>query len=142
MPPNVGPSTANAMPEEIGLPSVPKVTRIPRLAKLVAVLSGPNKRLITVLRENTPLEAQKILTDESKRERLDRGTINKAIFIATESGEGQVVRLLLEKGANINATNADGKTPLRTASDKGDERMVQLLLEKGANTDLDSQADG
>jgi len=43
------------------------------------------------------------------------------------------VKLLLEKGANIEAKDNDGDTALINAAIKGETEMVKLLLEKGAN---------
>ncbi|KAK3366315.1 ankyrin repeat-containing domain protein, partial [Lasiosphaeria ovina] len=50
-------------------------------------------------------------------------------------GEGYkaVVELLLEKGADIEAVDSDGRTPLYIAAERGHEAVVKLLLEKGAN---------
>ena len=42
-----------------------------------------------------------------------------------------VVKLLVEKGAELNSKDADGKTPLSYAASRGEE-MVKLLVEKGA----------
>jgi ankyrin repeat protein len=42
------------------------------------------------------------------------------------------VKLLLEKGAELEAKDQYGRTPLLWAADKGHETVVKLLLEKGA----------
>jgi ankyrin repeat protein len=44
-----------------------------------------------------------------------------------------VVRLLIEVGANINGTGAEGDTALHYAAEQGYEDMVALLLDKGAH---------
>ncbi len=44
-----------------------------------------------------------------------------------------IVQLLLDKGANIEAKDTDGWTPLMSAAVNGHEAVVQLLLGKGAN---------
>jgi ankyrin repeat protein len=49
------------------------------------------------------------------------------------SGDDVVVRLLLEKGANIDAHGGHYDTTLYAASYKGYEAVVRLLLEEGAN---------
>ncbi|MCJ1346302.1 hypothetical protein MMC31_004517, partial [Peltigera leucophlebia] len=41
--------------------------------------------------------------------------------------------MLLEKGANIEATNKKGRTPLHSAVIHGQVEIVQILLAKGAN---------
>jgi ankyrin repeat protein len=42
-----------------------------------------------------------------------------------------MVQLLLEKGANIEARDKDGRTASRIAASKGHKAILQLLLEKG-----------
>lgn len=44
-----------------------------------------------------------------------------------------VVKLLLEKSANVNCKDNNGRTPLSWAVKKGHEAIVKLLLEKGAD---------
>jgi ankyrin repeat protein len=43
-----------------------------------------------------------------------------------------VVRLLIEKGANVNATRY-GETPLHSAAEGGNAETAKLLIEKGAD---------
>jgi ankyrin repeat protein len=50
-------------------------------------------------------------------------------------GHDATVRLLLEKGRTVDATDEDGKTALHLAAEKGHEATVRLLLEKGAAVD-------
>ena len=38
-----------------------------------------------------------------------------------------LVRLLLEKGADVNAVNKDGKTPLDLAEENGNKEVVDIL---------------
>ncbi|KAK1764670.1 hypothetical protein QBC33DRAFT_546789 [Phialemonium atrogriseum] len=46
-----------------------------------------------------------------------------------------IVKLLLEKGADIETKDEYGRTPLSLAARNGHEAMVKLLLEKGADTE-------
>ena len=50
--------------------------------------------------------------------------------------DGSVLRLLLENGANVNAQNQDGRTPLHVASFDGVLEVVRLLLEHGADVEV------
>jgi ankyrin repeat protein len=45
----------------------------------------------------------------------------------------QVVKMLLDKGADVNALSDTCDTALRAASSEGHEQLVELLLDKGAN---------
>ena len=47
----------------------------------------------------------------------------------------RIIELLLINGANINAQNKYGDTPLIRAASSGNKAVVQLLLNKGANKD-------
>ena len=51
-----------------------------------------------------------------------------------------MVRLLLEKGADVEAKNQRGRTALIEATSNGHEAVVQLLLEKGSNQEKDEKS--
>lgn len=55
---------------------------------------------------------------------------------AVESNDLPAVRMLLEKGADINFLTEDGKTPLICAILRGNAEMVYFLLENGAVPDF------
>lgn len=46
-----------------------------------------------------------------------------------------IARLLIERGANVNATDADGTTPLMQAVRNRNPELVQVWIEAGANLD-------
>ena len=48
------------------------------------------------------------------------------------NGHDAVVKLLLEKGAELETKDSDGQTPLSWAAEDGHDAVVKLLLEKGA----------
>lgn len=55
---------------------------------------------------------------------------------AAEKGHGAIVKLLLDKGANIDSKNKYfGRTPLSWAAEEGHKVVVELLLGKGADRD-------
>mgnify|MGYP002514907485 CR=1 FL=1 len=47
----------------------------------------------------------------------------------------KITKLLLENGADVNAANFSGKTPLMYAVCEKNEELVRMLMEKGANPD-------
>ena len=62
-------------------------------------------------------------------------TARTALIIAAQKGHLAVARLLLEKGASVDAADKDGNTALIWASMEGREAVVKLLIEKGASVD-------
>lgn len=46
---------------------------------------------------------------------------------------GEVARILLDAGADVNATQHGGWTAMHAAAANGDRRVVELLLSRGAN---------
>jgi len=51
---------------------------------------------------------------------------------ASYYGALEVVRLLLEHGADVEAKYNDGKTALQEAADRGHDKVVEFLREHGA----------
>jgi ankyrin repeat protein len=52
---------------------------------------------------------------------------------AAEGGHREVASLLLARGADPNAVDAEGGSPLAAAAEYGDPELVQLLLKAGAD---------
>jgi ankyrin repeat protein/serine/threonine protein kinase len=61
------------------------------------------------------------------------GTKNKELLEASEKGDVEKVKELLKEGANINAKNKFGYTPLHVVADRGHIEIVKLLIEHGAD---------
>lgn len=60
---------------------------------------------------------------------------NTVLHGACASGHSRVVEMLLEHGADVNATNNNGRSPLHTAVAEGSRDTAQLLLKRGAKVD-------
>lgn len=77
--------------------------------------------------------------DPNTRDPQSGGTL---LATAALMGHTEIVALLLEHGADINARSQDGGTPLHAAAFLGHAETVKLLLEKGADTTLRSNMGG
>ncbi|KAF6238813.1 hypothetical protein HO173_003320 [Letharia columbiana] len=55
------------------------------------------------------------------------------LLVAAEEGHGQVVQMLLGKGADVNAQGGYYGNALQAASQGGYDQVVQMLLDKGAD---------
>src|SRR2546430_10746536 len=47
-----------------------------------------------------------------------------------------VLRLLIERGADVNARNTDGRLPLHDCFELGRDHLVQIVLDAGARSDV------
>ncbi|KAL5084943.1 hypothetical protein Trisim1_011297 [Trichoderma cf. simile WF8] len=57
------------------------------------------------------------------------------LIIASYHGHSALVKLLIEKGADMEAQDDDGQTPLSRAAENGHEATVKVLIEKGADVE-------
>ena len=70
----------------------------------------------------------------------DANTRNEQLLMAAQRGEIETVLKLLQEGADINVTDAQGRTPVMIATYKHDTEMVRALIQKGADINMrDSQ---
>jgi ankyrin repeat protein len=65
-------------------------------------------------------------------------TVNKRtpLHHAADFGQTEVIRFLISKGANVNAKDAFGITPLLAATYEGHTESVRALLEARADTSI------
>ena len=61
------------------------------------------------------------------------------IHYAATGPEPQLVRLLLDRGADIDAASPNGTTPLMMAAQYGSDESVKLLLQRGADLSKHNQ---
>jgi ankyrin repeat protein len=64
-----------------------------------------------------------------------------ALFKAVANGNTELVKELLEKGAEVNSQNDWGQTPISAAAARDDQELFQLLYEKGADPNI-TDSDG
>jgi hypothetical protein len=63
---------------------------------------------------------------------------NKALTLSSFNGHTEIVRLLLEHGADPNMENTNGDTPLLISSNNGHTEISKLLLEHGADPNIEN----
>ena len=89
-----------------------------------------NKRKHTVFDHGWPKKhemALKIFQDFLKDSSLHDAAINDEV---------KMTELLILLGADVNATDKNGDTPLNLAATHGNAKIVKILLEHGAKKDL------
>src|SRR5688572_4864460 len=67
---------------------------------------------------------------------LQNASLNAQLLDAAGKGDVAAVRSLLERGADIEADNGRGGTPLYVAAEQGHAGVAKLLLERGADPNV------
>ena len=57
------------------------------------------------------------------------------IFYAVENDQKEMLKLLLEKGAEVDVRDEEGRGPLTMAAKKGKNEMVKTMVKAGGNPD-------
>jgi ankyrin repeat protein len=73
-----------------------------------------------------------------RRQRQAAQRTGQMLLQATEAGDMVQMQALLAQGAEVNARNAHGWTPLHVAAAGGDAAVVALLLQHGADVHAQS----
>ncbi len=73
---------------------------------------------------------------------FDEKTMDNAfpLFVAAENGRTEVVRVLIERGADVDLRTAYGATALYIACQEGHTEIVNFLLAKGADVTAQTEA--
>jgi ankyrin repeat protein len=91
------------------------------------------QEIFTAAREGNGGEVKRLLdADPTLLERVDVDG-DRPLIVAASYGQLEVVRLLMEIGANLNATGSWGDTALICAATRGHVEVTALLLSKGAH---------
>jgi len=78
----------------------------------------------------------KMLIDAQKKKDPELRNIGLSLHLAANYGHLKNVETLVENGANINAKNTEGFTPLHEAAKEGREPVVEYLISKKADVSL------
>jgi hypothetical protein len=90
------------------------------------------KKVHSAVRWNKP-EAADLLNNPSAVNSVDPVTKNQPIHIAAQNGHFDLVKLLLERGADPNSKNGKDNTPLHMAIGYDYYECAQLLIKHGAD---------
>src|SRR5262245_46224024 len=75
-----------------------------------------------------------------RRNQREAKSIAADLVTAIRNGDVRVVRKLLDNGADVNARDAEGNTPLILASFYASPECLELLIEKGADVNAANKA--
>ncbi|KAL2851453.1 ankyrin repeat-containing domain protein [Aspergillus pseudoustus] len=96
-------------------------------------LDGSTPLLLAVRHGNADIVKRLLLLGSRVRlEAWDWWSGRTALAEAAANGEAEIARLLLEKGASLETTDRDYRSPLLLAVENGHDEVVKVLLNQGA----------
>jgi ankyrin repeat protein len=99
-------------------------------------MNSIDQELIEAAGQNNVPEVERLLSVGADVNARDTGYFgNTPLHVASVLGRVQVVKELVERGADIEANDSGGSTPLHGASCRGHVVVVIELLSRGANID-------
>lgn len=99
-----------------------------------SVRTGDLETIRAVL--NRSPELVNAATDLERRLRPSDTRAMRLMHLAVAEDRMDVARLLIERGADLNVRNADGRLPLHDCFELGRDEFTQLLLAAGAEADV------
>ena len=73
------------------------------------------------------------LPDDETRVELQTDSGNTALHYAAMKGHSEVVKLLVDKGADVMSEDTEGQTAMHWAVDGGHLEVIKMLVAKGAD---------
>jgi ankyrin repeat protein len=99
-------------------------------------MPNPSKEIIKAAKSGSVLRVKELLAADAKLiNALDKDG-STPLHCATWKGQQEVVALLLDSGADVNAHNANehwGTTPLHAAAHANQAAIAQMLIDRGAD---------
>ncbi|WP_439638828.1 ankyrin repeat domain-containing protein [Nevskia sp.] len=96
--------------------------------------------LIAAVSQNSLPAVSAVLARGAKLDLVDKAGWSPLHFATFFSDQTDILKVLLDAGANVNAQNDRGITALYFAAATGHEKQVKLLLERGADRRIASKA--
>jgi uncharacterized protein len=92
--------------------------------------ASPNLALFAAIRSADAAAVQRALANGGDKNAKSNGT--PAITLCVQSGQLKLVQLLTAAGADVNAPDAQGTTPLAHARARGFDAIANVLIGLGA----------
>ena len=84
------------------------------------------------------VDAVKRLIKHVDLDELDPVSGTTVLMKASDGGHSEIVKMLLDAGANTNRRDAGGWSPLRHVIRQGDQQVIKMLIERGADVNYKS----
>lgn len=94
---------------------------------------GKTLLMMTVIRGDKEIVGQLLSLDVYADVNCADDDGNTPLLVASEQSNVEIVKALIESGAQVNRQNKDGMTPLMACAKHGDKTIAELLMSAGAS---------
>ena len=101
---------------------------------------SPSAPLVEVAARGDSIMVGALIRAGADPDQRDRGLATALMAACGRDDSEEIVRLLLDSGASVNALDDRGTTALMIAAGAGNVSVVQRLLESGANVNLETRS--
>lgn len=103
---------------------------------MITFKRGLDNDLYKIINTNNSEGVKKLIAAGADVNAVDRYRVTTPLIAASAKGFINIVKILIDNGANVNKYVTLGLTPLMSASGNGHLDVVRLLVEKGAKPDF------
>ena len=107
-----------------------------------APAAKPASEIVTASQRGDVARVRELLAAGGNANDVDPDTGRSALHFAARENRSEVVAVLLDSKADINATDRTGKTPLTMAAENSAVDATKLLIERGADLNKRDQIGG
>ena len=107
-----------------------------------AAAAKPASELVTASQRGDLARVRELLAAGGSANDVDPDTGRSALHFAARENRAEVIVVLLDSKADINATDRTGKTPLTMAAENSAVEATKLLIERGADLNKRDQIGG
>jgi len=107
-----------------------------------APAARPASEIVTASQRGDAARVRELLAAGGNANDVDPDTGRSALHFAARENRAEVVAVLIESKADINATDRTGKTPLTMAAENSAVDATKLLIERGADLNKRDQIGG
>jgi len=112
------------------------------MIKGIRNLNQPRKNLLDAADKGDIHEAKKLISEKADTEIKDLMLGNRPLHIAAQKGHINIVDLLIQSGAIVDAKNRSERTPLHLAAIKNHSNIIKLLIQNGADIEAQEKYNG
>ncbi|CAG8063528.1 unnamed protein product [Penicillium nalgiovense] len=106
------------------------------VVRLLSEKAGDSKKTLDLVDRKMENSGERTLLKRVAEDKRQGSTVTSGLRVAAQEAQLGRLRIMLERGADVNAKDPAGYTALELAAFQGSKQVMQILLEYGADVNL------